>query len=81
MQLMISSFRRIKLSVLDETYEKIVDELNEYELYKLEKWVFMRRNGVSLCLNENSKYIYDIKIHNGMTFIHEKKINKIAKCN
>ena len=32
-----------KLSVEYDTHEKIDDEVDEYELYELEKWVSMKR--------------------------------------
>ena len=40
-----------------------------------------RQNGVSVNLKANSKFKYNIKSHNSMTCIHEKKVNKIDECN
>ena len=37
------------------------------------------KNDESVCKKRKLENIYDIKRHNGMTFIHENKVNKIAK--
>ena len=38
----------------DETHDNIDSEVDEDELYKLDKWVLMRNNYVSMHLKANS---------------------------
>ena len=38
----------------DETHEKIYDEVGEYEMYEIEKWLLMKNNDVSVHLKSNS---------------------------
>ena len=45
-----------KLSVKYETQEIIDDEVNEDELYNLEKLVSMKNHDVSVSLKTNQKY-------------------------
>ena len=41
----------------------------------------MKTNEVSLRLNENSKYIHDMKSLNGVNCIYDNKVNNIDKYN
>ena len=38
----------------DETHEKIDDKVDEDDVYKLEKWVLVKKHNVSVRLKDNS---------------------------
>ena len=64
-----------------ETHENIDDEVDEDELYKIDKISLDGKEWRKRAFESKIKNIYDIKMQNGITCMHENEVNKISKCN
>ena len=64
-----------------ETHENIDDEVNEYDMYKLDKLSPDEKKLHKPAFESKLKIIYDMKRLNNMNHIHDNKVNKIAECN
>ena len=54
----------------DETHENTDDEVDEYDMYKIDKMSLDETLWCKRVFERKLKNIYDIKIPNGMTCIH-----------
>ena len=64
-----------------ETHENIDDEVDEDDLYNIEKMRPDEKLWRKRAFEIKLKNTYDIKIPNVMTRIHGEKVNKITECN
>ena len=65
----------------DETHENIDDEVDEDELYELDKLSLDEKKWGNRAFESEMKIIYDINRLNGMNRIHDKEVNNISGCN
>ena len=70
-----------KLSVEDKTREKINDEVDEDEIYELDKISLNENKWRDFAFDSEPNFIYDTKIMNDLNHIHDNKVNNIAECN
>ena len=65
----------------DETHENIDSEVDEYELYELDKNIIDEKRWWKGAFESEHKNVYDKNRPNGMNHIHENEVNKRAKFN
>ena len=65
----------------DETHENINDEINEEELYEIDRLSIDENKLCKHAFESGIKIIYDMKRLNGMNHIHNNKVNKQSGCN
>ena len=69
---------RIKISVEVETHEKIEDKFDKDNLYELDKLSLDQKKWRKHAFESDLKIIYDTKRPNGMSHVHDEKVNKAA---
>ena len=70
-----------KFSMKDETHENIDSEVDEYELYELDKIIIDEKRWWKGAFESEHKNVYDKNRPNGINHIHENEVNKRAKFN
>ena len=71
--------RKSKLGVEDETHDNIDDKVNEDDLYELDKIILDEKKWRNCTFESELKNTYAMKRPNGMNFINDNKVNKIAE--